>query len=102
MASAQTLRLRELSPDAFETFCFELLTARHPGAAIRRASGAGGDKGIEILCGELRGRPVIWHCKHFANGIKGPQRRQIQKSLDTALWHFILGGGNPASCANSR
>jgi hypothetical protein len=81
-------RLKDLGPEIFEDLCFQIISERHPGAGVTRASGVGGDKGVDIFSGDLAGGPAIWQCKYFVNGIRSPQKRQINKSLRTVLQHF--------------
>ena len=81
-------RLKELDPDTFQRFCFQLLMEKHPGLELRQVEGKGGDEGLDVFAGELFGRPAIWQCKSFPNGVGKSQRAQIRKSLRTALKHF--------------
>ena len=81
-------RLKELNPDAFQKLCFHILKERHPGLQVRHVEGAGGDEGLDVFAGELSGRPAIWQCKRFLNGVGKSQKEQIKKSLQTALKHF--------------
>lgn len=81
-------RLKELNPDAFQRLCFHILKERHPGLQVRHVEGAGGDEGLDVFAGELSGRPAIWQCKRFLNGVGKPQKEQIKNSLHTALKHF--------------
>lgn len=83
-----TQLLRNLSHKDFEALCFHLLKERYPNANIRRMEGSGGDKGIDLFAGRLLDRSCIWQCKHFPNGVKRPQRRQIEKSFETALRNY--------------
>jgi hypothetical protein len=81
-------RLKELDRETFEQLCFHLLKERHPAMEIRRVDGQSGDQGVDHFAGDLDGRPVIWQCKHFANGIANSQKEQIRESLNTLLKHF--------------
>ena len=81
-------RLKEMDPDTFQRFCFQLLKERHPGQELRHVEGASGDEGLDLFAGELSGKPVIWQCKAFPNGVGKSQKDQIRKSLRTALKHF--------------
>ncbi len=81
-------RLKEMDPDTFQRFCFQLLEERHPGQGLRHIEGASGDQGLDVFAGELSGKPVIWQCKSFPNGVGKSQKEQIRKSLRTALKHF--------------
>jgi hypothetical protein len=81
-------RLKELNPVAFQKLCFHILKERHPGLQIRHVEGAGGDEGLDIFAGDLSGRPAIWQCKSFPNGVGKSQRAKIKESLQTALKHF--------------
>jgi Restriction endonuclease len=81
-------RLRELDSDTFERLAQQLLAERHPGREIKHIAGPGGDKGIDLFEGTLTERPIIWQCKHFPNGFKAIQKRQVKKSLDDAIENF--------------
>lgn len=81
-------RLRELDCDTFQRFAFQLISAKYPDTEIRHVEGAGGDQGLDLFSGELDGRPVIWQCKHFPNGLGVRQRPQVTDSLRTAMKHF--------------
>ncbi len=41
-----------------------------------------------MFVGDLSGRPAIWQCKAFPNGVGESQKKQIRKSLQTALKNF--------------
>jgi len=81
-------RLKELDPDTFQRLCFQLLKERHPEQDIRHVEGASGDKGLDVFAGELYGKPAIWQCKAFPNGVGKSQKQQIRESLRTALKNF--------------
>jgi hypothetical protein len=81
-------RLKELDADTFQRLCFQLLKERHPEQDIRHVEGASGDKGLDVFAGELYGKPAIWQCKAFPNGVGKSQKQQIRESLRTALKHF--------------
>jgi hypothetical protein len=81
-------RLKEMDPDTFQRFCAQLLKERHPEQEIRHVEGASGDEGLDVFAGELSGKPAIWQCKAFPNGVGKSQKEQIRKSLKTALKHF--------------
>jgi len=81
-------RLKEMDSDTFQRFCFQLLKERHLGQELRHVEGASGDEGLDLFAGELSGKPVIWQCKAFPNGVGKSQKDQIRKSLRTALKHF--------------
>jgi hypothetical protein len=81
-------RLKELERESFEHFCFDLIKERHPGLNIRHVDGMSGDQGIDLFEGDLDGRPVIWQCKHFPNGVRDSQKKQIKASLNQALKNF--------------
>src|ERR1700722_10187246 len=81
-------RLKELNPDAFQRLCFLILKERHPGLQARYVEGAGGDEGVDVFAGELAGKPAIWQCKSFPNGVGKSQKEKIKQSLQTALKHF--------------
>jgi hypothetical protein len=74
-----------MTRDDFEALIDQILQARYPTAGIRKVDGSGGDKGIDSFGGTLKDELAVWQCKHFANGIKLPQRKQILKSLKTAF-----------------
>ena len=80
-------RLKELDADTFQRLCFQLLKERHPEQDIRHVEGASGDKGLDVFAGELYGKPAIWQCKAFPNGVGESQKGQIRESLRTALKH---------------
>jgi hypothetical protein len=50
--------------------------------------GAAGDEGLDVFVGQLYGKPAIWQCKAFANGVGESQKEQIRESLRTALRNF--------------
>jgi hypothetical protein len=81
-------RLKELDSDTFQRLCFHILKERHPGLEVRHVEGASGDKGLDVFAGDLSGRPAVWQCKAFSNGVRRSQRAQIKQSLDTALTHY--------------
>lgn len=88
--------LRRFSKEKFESFVFQYLVAKYPGAGIKGVDGAGGDSGVDNFKGELACGPAIWQSKHFPNRIKGPQQKQIIKSiksaqkLSPALWTLCV------------
>lgn len=81
-------RLKELDADTFQRLCFHILKDRHPGLEVKHVEGASGDEGLDVFAGDLFGRPAIWQCKSFPNGVGKSQKTQINKSLRTALKHF--------------
>jgi hypothetical protein len=46
-------RLKEMDPDTFQRFCFQLLKERHPGQELRHVEGASGDEGLDVFAGVL-------------------------------------------------
>jgi hypothetical protein len=80
-------QLREMDPDQFQRFCAQLLKEMHPGQEIKHIEGAAGDEGIDVFRGTLSGKPHIWQCKAFRNGVGKSQKEQIRKSLRSALKH---------------
>ncbi len=81
-------RLKDLDPAKFEELCFHILSEKFPGAGLKHVEGKAGDKGTDLFAGTLAGRPAIWQCKFFKDGIKDVQKRQIKKSLKTAVSQF--------------
>ena len=81
-------RLKELAPATFEELCFQIWSERLPTAGLRHVEGTGGDKGTDLFAGTLAGRPAIWQCKFFKDGIKDAQKKQVKKSLRSALKNF--------------
>jgi len=81
-------RLKELAPDIFQRFCFQLLKERHPQQELRHVEGASGDEGLDVFGGELYGKPAIWQYKAFPNGVGNLSKEQIRESLRTPLTHF--------------
>lgn len=71
--------------DLFQKLVAQLVALRRPGAD--QIEGAGGDWGIDIYVGVLepRGSLAIWQAKYFVNGVKRPQRNQIEEAFDTAV-----------------
>ena len=67
----------------------QLLKERHRQQDLRHVEGASGDEGLDVFGGELYGKPVIWQCKAFPNGVGKSQKEQIRESLRTALTHFL-------------
>jgi hypothetical protein len=81
-------QLRALDPKVFEDLCFQIISARHPGANITPVNEVGNGVGVDILEGDLKDRRTIWQCKFFINGIRSPQKVEIRRSLKNALQHF--------------
>lgn len=81
-------RLKEMDPDTFQRFSFQVLKEQHPGLELRHVEGKSGDDGLDLFVGELSGNPTIWQCKAFANGVGKSQKEQIKHSLRTALKNF--------------
>jgi hypothetical protein len=81
-------RLRELDWDTFQRLIGQLLAARFPNQTIRPVDGPGGDGGLDIYEGVLDGRPTIWQCKQFPNGLGTRQRAKVKESLKTALKNY--------------
>jgi hypothetical protein len=81
-------RLKELDPATFEKLCFQIWSERLPGVELRHVEGKAGDKGTDLFHGVLANKPAIWQSKLFADGIKDAQKKQIKKSLKTALNSF--------------
>ncbi len=81
-------RLKELDSNTFERLWFNILKDKYSDITIRRVDGSGGDEGLDVYSGELRGEPTIWQCKSFSNGVGKSQRVQIKESLKAALKHF--------------
>ena len=84
---SELTHLRSLSPSKFEHLCFRVLSAKYPNARLKMVEGSGGDKGLDIFSGLLRGTLVIWQCKRF-DYVRRAQKKQIRKSLETALRHY--------------
>src|SRR5207248_2233717 len=85
---ALSLALKALDPKTFEKFCFQLLKERHQKLELKHVDGKAGDEGLDVFAGELYGKPAIWQCKAFPDGVGESQKEQIRKSLRTALKHF--------------
>jgi hypothetical protein len=81
-------RLRELDWDTFQRLIGQLLAARFPDKSIRAVDGPGGDGGLDVYEGVLDGRPTIWQCKQFPNGLGARQRAKAKESLKTALKNY--------------
>ncbi|WP_263416274.1 hypothetical protein [Terriglobus albidus] len=81
-------RLKELSKNDFEALIDTLLQARFPSAGITRVDGAGGDKGVDSYHGRLKGGLSVWQDKHFPNGIKSSQKRNILESIGTVFKNY--------------
>jgi hypothetical protein len=88
MLQALYQRLKEIDSNTFEKLSFQILAERYPEARIRRVDGAGGDKGLDHFAGILADGPSIWQSKHFPNGVKDVQRRQVLKSLNSAVENY--------------
>lgn len=80
-------QLHEMDPDQFQRLCAQVLKHKYPGKEIKHIEGAGGDEGIDIFMGTLSGKPHIWQCKAFRNGVGDCQKEQIRKSFRSALKH---------------
>lgn len=81
-------RLKELDSNTFERLWFHILKDKYSDITPRHVDGSGGDEGLDVYAGELRGKPTIWQCKSFPNGVGKSQRAQINNSLKAALKHF--------------
>ncbi|MFZ3343414.1 MAG: hypothetical protein WA609_11155 [Terriglobales bacterium] len=81
-------RLKDLDPAKFEDLCFQILSEKFPEAGLKHVEGRAGDKGTDLFAGTLAWQPAIWQCKFFKDGIKDAQKKQIKKSLKTALSQF--------------
>jgi hypothetical protein len=81
-------RLKEIGSDTFEKLSYQILAERFPGAEISPVDGSGGDRGVDLFSGALADGPAIWQCKYFPNGVKRVQRRQVVKSLESAIKNF--------------
>lgn len=81
-------RIKDLDPAKFEELCFQILSEKFPGAGLKHVEGKAGDRGTDLFAGVLEGRPAIWQCKFFRDGIKDVQKRQIKKSLKRAITEF--------------
>jgi hypothetical protein len=81
-------RLKEMDADTFQRFCFHVLKERHPELELKHVDGKSGDEGLDIFTGELYGKPSIWQCKSFPDGVRKSQKAQIKESLRIALEHF--------------
>ena len=68
-----------------------LLVRRHHGPQgwnVQRIEGRGGDTGVDILAKGPSGEYVVYQLKFFPDGLAGNSRkRQIQRSLSTAVQH---------------
>src|SRR5437868_6375368 len=82
-------QLRLLGPALFEELCGRLLPAD-----AHKAEGSGGDQGIDFFRGTLdpshrvpSASFEIWQAKFFRDGLKGAQKKQVLKSLESARLH---------------
>ena len=88
---------RELFPKLISN----LVALKHKNAKTIRP--CPGDWGIDVLVGELTsGSCLIWQVKYFSNGIKKPQKEQIEESFEQLVkksseksfkvdaWHLCL------------
>lgn len=80
-------QLREMDSDQFQRLCAQVLKHQYPGKEIKHIEGAAGDEGIDSFMGTLSGKPHIWQCKAFRNGVGDCQKEQIRKSIRSALKH---------------
>ena len=71
---------RELN---FSSLCNRLVLMMDPGA--QPVEGKGGDEGIDTFIGDFDGNCIVFQHKYFVSTLSQSQRRQITKSLDTAL-----------------
>jgi len=81
-------RLRELDWDTFQRLVGQLLSARFPNLNIRAVDGPGGDGGLDVFTGSLDGRPTVWQCKQFPNGLGSKQRGKVKASLKAAIENY--------------
>ena len=45
--------LKEMDPNTFQQFCFQLMAEKYPSANVRYVEGASGDEGLDLFCGDL-------------------------------------------------
>lgn len=67
-----------------------LLVQRHHGTRgwrVQRIDGRGGDTGVDILATGPQGEYVVYQLKFFPDGLAGTRRRQVERSLSTAVEH---------------
>jgi hypothetical protein len=74
------------SSERFEKLCTQLVYAEHPDKA-RAICGHGGDKGIDVLGGQLREGTTIYQVKYFYHRLNPGRRSQIERSLEEAAQH---------------
>lgn len=88
-----SIDFRALSQDQWEDLCFDTLVFEYPG--LRRIDGSGGDGGVDAYVGEFSSPDIIFQFKHFKKGFGAPQKKEIERSFNTAsgsydLPHWIL------------
>ena len=67
----------------FSALCKRLLVRLFPEA--KPVDGSGGDEGADVYVGEFNGECHVYEHKYFLNRIRASQRRQIERSLNTAI-----------------
>ena len=81
---------RTETKDQFDRIVF-LLAQRWHGTAgwnVQRIEGRGGDTGVDILAEGPHGEYIVYQLKFFPDGLTGGgRRRQVQRSLSTAVRH---------------
>lgn len=79
----------DLHREEFDQLVRLLLNQLHPEARFQAIDGAGGDGGRDaVLMEDDRGYRRIYQWKSFVGRITGSQKRQIKRSLKTAVVHL--------------
>jgi hypothetical protein len=77
--------IRLMDDKTFESFVYQVLSARYPNAGIKKVDGSGGDQGIDAFQGTLAEGPAIWQFKRFEGRVGPDQKDQILGSIETAF-----------------
>ncbi|MEW6183306.1 MAG: hypothetical protein AB1500_09060 [Bacillota bacterium] len=72
----------------FSCLCNRLLLKLFHDA--RPVEGKGGDEGVDTFIGEFNGECEVFHHKYFIDRVGPTQRKQIEKSLKTAINHHKI------------
>lgn len=72
----------------FSCLCNRLLLKLFPYA--KPVEGKGGDEGVDTFIGEFNGVCEVFQHKYFINKVGPTQRKQIEKSLKTAINHHMI------------
>jgi TIR domain-containing protein len=82
---AHVVRTNELGASRDFEQMLALLVQRVEGGNVNLVWGNSGDRGIDLLAGDLNGRLRFWQAKYFIRGVGRAERRLIESSLVGAI-----------------